>query len=79
MIELPTRSPDSPVWYKWFQKFVNESKVKLTILDSRLEFYTQVNNNLANYNAKLVVREGNHPVVVFENEQDATLFLMKWS
>ncbi len=79
MIELPTASPDSPVWYKWFQRFVIESKVKLTVIDSRLEFYTQVNNNLAKYNAKLVLKGGRHPVVVFENEQDATMFLMKWS
>ena len=80
MFKLPTSPPDSLTWYEWFQNFVNNSEVRISCTDDgRRVFVNQIDTNLAKYNAKWEFVEDRRSVIVFENEQDATFFILKWS
>ena len=78
MIELQVSNPVSSLWHDWFFNFLNDKDLQFKMHDGYLAFRDHVNMNLVDYNATFKLN-GKKSVIVFENEQDATMFILKWS
>lgn len=67
-------------FWKNFSCYIYElmdTKVRIdNSFDRTVEFHNQLNKELRKYHAKFLFTE---MTVEFETEQDATLFLLKWS
>jgi hypothetical protein len=78
MIERPVSNPVSFLYYDWFWNFLNDNDLQFMKQRNITEFHDHINAELVNYNATFKFGRPSD-IIVFENEQEATLFVIKWS